>query len=190
MAELNRIREKWYVIQVRTSTEDKMCRRIERACEEHDKVAKDKESRVYLRECFCPKYRTQRKRKGVWQNIDLPQIPGYVIAVTAHPAQLAEAIKEIHDMCKLLSDGEEYQPLNEDERAWVDMRTARGNRVIPMSFARKVGDQIEMTDGPLKGYEGSIVAINRSKSTAYLEFHVGPIRIKTRVGLAVLPGEK
>lgn len=187
MGKLGKIASKWYVIQVRATLEDSMCRQIERICEQHDENAEGDEGRVDLRECFSPRYRTQRKWKGEWETVEWPLIPGYVIADTAHPEQLAEAIRGIRDLCKPLSDGETYAPLDDKERAWIERWTGEGDRVIPMSFGKKLSDgKVQVIDGPLEGYEGEI-EFNRKKSTAYLEFHVGQITIKTKVGMGILP---
>jgi transcriptional antiterminator NusG len=182
-----KVGSKWYVIQVRTATEEAMCRKIERACQEHDDAAAEA-SRVSLRECFSPRYRTQRKWKGEWESVERPLLPGYVIVDTAHPAQLAQAVRSIRGLSRLLSDGETYEPLDDKERAWIERWTGKGERVIPMSFGRKLADgKVQVTEGPLEGCEAEIVSVNRKKSTADLEFHVGPMRIKTKVGLGILP---
>ena len=191
MGKLRKISSKWYVIQVRTTMEDAMCWHIERACEEHDRHADDEAGRVDLQECFSPRYRTQRKWKGEWETVEWPLIPGYVIADTAHPAQLAEAIRGIRDLCRLLTDGETYAPLDEKERRWMEQWTGKGDRVIPMSFGKKLADgKIQIVDGPLQGLETESIEYNRKKNTAHLEFHVGQMRIKTKVGLGILPDKQ
>ena len=178
----------WYVIQVRTGMEDAMCRRIERMCLEHDETAENRRACVGLRECFSPRRMGQRKWKGEWQDVEYPLLPGYVIVDAENSDRLAEAIRGIRDLCKMLSDGETYLPLDDNERMWMNRKTERGNRIIPMSFARKVGDRIEVTDDSvLYGYEGIIKKIDRKNSLAHIEIHVGPITIKTKVGLGIIP---
>ena len=179
----------WYVIQVRSSTEDGMCRRIEKACAVHDENAEGAASRVGLSECFSPRFRTQRKWEGEWRDVEHLLLPGYVIADVRNPVQLAEAIRKIRDLCRLLSNGETYEPLNKGEREWIEGQTKKGDRVVPMSFARKVnpGDSIEITEGPLSGFLGKVVKIDRANSLAHIELHVGQMTIKTKVGLAVMP---
>ena len=180
----------WYVIQVRTGMEESMCRRIERMCFEFDKAAEAESYCVGLKECFSPKFKTQRKWKGEWQDIEHLLLPGYVIADAENPARLADAIRGIRDLCRLLSCGETYMPLEQGERIWMERQTQKGNRVIPMSFAYKVGEELEISEGPLKGFYGQISRIDRSKSTAYLELHFGQMTIKTKVGLGILPCEQ
>ena len=115
-----------------------MCHRIERACLEHDKAAEDEAHCTGLEECFSPRFKTQRKWKGEWQDVELLLLPGYVIADAKNPSQLADATREIRDLCRLLSDGEAYVPLDEAERMWIERQTRKGERIIPMSFAYKI----------------------------------------------------
>ena len=183
----NAIRSNWYVIQVRSTTERAICRQVEQVCAEHDEAAEDDASRVGLRECFSPRFKTQRKWKGQWQDVEHLLFSGYVIADARNPEQLAIAISRISGLCRLLSSEEAYVPLNEGERAWVERQTHKGDRVIPMSFAHKVGDDLEVMEGPLKGYTGRILKVDRQNSLAHLEFHLGQMTIKTKVGLAVVP---
>ena len=179
----------WYVVQVRSGAESRMCSQIERACRAHDEVATTEQGRVGLRECFTPRFKTQRKWNGVWQDVELPLLPGYVIADAENPVQLAAAMRSVRDLSKLLAGGETYEYLDEDEHAWLERQTHKGDRVVPMSFARRVGDVVEVTEGPLKGHEGKIVKIDRQNSLAHLEFHAGQLTVRTKVGLAVLPGK-
>ena len=91
-------------------------------------------------------------------------------------------------MCRLLTDGETYEPLNKKEWQWMERWTGKGDRVIPMSFGEKLTDgKVRITDGPLRGYEGEIVEYNRKKNTAHLEFHVGQVKIRTKAGLGIVP---
>lgn len=178
----------WYVIHVQTGREQKMCDLFVSACREADELAG--EGGRLLEECFCPRFQTQRKRRGEWQDIEHPLMPGYVIAVTSNPDRLAQILRGIPKHARMLTLGEAYVPLSEQERRWLDEQTRPGERVVPMSVAYKRGDTIVITDGPLKGREWMVDKINRANSLAHLELHVGAMTIRTTVGLAVLPEEK
>ncbi|WP_165249289.1 hypothetical protein [Adlercreutzia sp. ZJ141] len=140
-----------------------------------------------LDECFAPRYRTQKKMRGEWRNVERPLMPGYLIAVVNDPSQLARVLRYVNGFCRVVKVGQTYVPLSDYEREWLEASTSRGNRVVPMSFGHKVGGVLEVTQGPLKGYEGRIVGVKRADSLAMLEFHVGNMRIKTTVGLGILP---
>ena len=176
----------WYIIQVQSAAEQATCRKIERVCAEHDAAAPAGE-RVGLKECFSPRYKSQKKWKHEWRDVERPLLPGYVIAVVENPALLARGTSGLGTLCKLLTNGEAYSPLDEGERMWIESQTRKGDRVVPMSFAQKEGDVLVVTEGPLKGREGQIVKADRANSIAHIELHVGQITIKTEVGLGILP---
>lgn len=176
-------REKgWYVIQVQTGHELAMCDLIER------NLASDRgqAARELLDECFSPQFKTRRKYQGEWRDVTKLLLPGYIIAVTAMPAELALRLRRIPEFTRLLNMGETFVPLNDSERGWIDAFTKKGDRVVPMSLAVKDGDTIVVTEGPLRGHEGMIVRVNRRKCLAFLEFQIGGKRITSMVGLGIL----
>lgn len=189
----------WYVIQVETGRELHACEAIWRACsnaeqEEHLLTAETDEGidsgdsdGVLLRECFSPSYRTQFKLHGEWHDEEKLLLPGYVVAVTSDPWKLARVLRKVSGLTRLLTMGETFAPLSEDDRSWIERWTTEGDRTIPMSIAYKEGDSIVVTEGPLMGHEGMIVRIKRRLNLAELEIHAGQMTIRTTVGLAVMP---
>lgn len=178
-------RAEWYVIQVKTRYEEQIASRILQESALVD-AQQDREDDPLLRECFSPRFITQRKRMGQWRDVERPLLPGYVIAVTADPAELARRLHRVPYLTRILTSGETYTPLNAAERAWLDEQTREDDRVVPMSFGYKVGDQVVVTEGPLVGREWQISRISRSKSFAHLELHVGGLTFKATVGFALL----
>lgn len=176
----------WYVIQVLTGHEGRMSSLIMATFAQQKRTA-EAGGALHLEECFTPRFCGRKKWKDGWRDVEYPLLPGYVIAVTDTPAALAELLRGINGMCRLVSSGDAYTPLDDGERAWVEAQTNRGDRVVPMSFGYKEGDNLVVTSGPLKGFEGRIVRVDRRNCLAHLEFHVGEKTIKTSVGLAVVP---
>ena len=177
----------WYVIQVETGRERAACEAILRAC---DSVSEHGRARgALLQECFSPRYRTQFKLHGEWHDEERLLLPGYVVAVTADPWELARILHGVSGLTKILTMGETFVPLSDDDRNWIERWTAKGDRVIPMSIAYKEGDKIVVAEGPLKGHEAMITQVKRRQNLAKLEIHVGQMTIRTTVGLAVLPGK-
>ena len=179
-------RARWYVIQVLGGQEGRSCTLIEAACTD----MYDNQGVAVLSEVFCPRYITRRKYKGEWREVERSLLPGYVIAVTSNASALRERLWHVNALTKLLMFGGEFVPLRDEERAWIEENTAKGNRVIPLSIAVKDGDSVVVTEGPLKGHEAQIIRINRRKCVATLELNVGGKRVTTQVGLAVLSGEQ
>jgi len=133
----------WYVVQVRTGQEDRMCEVVRRVCDEYDDNASDPHERVNLRECFNPRFKSQRKRKGQFHDVEYPMLPGYVIADVDNPAMLAHALRSVRELCRVLAAEETYVPLNDNEREWVETQTRPADRVFPLSFGYKEWIQLD-----------------------------------------------
>lgn len=178
----------WYVVQVTSGQERRMCELIEATCAEANEQASGDGDRLVLDECFSPRFIAQRKRRTGWTDTEHSFLPGYMIAVVDDPAGLARVLRAIPEFCRVVPVGKTYVPLDETERSWLEASTGRDDRVIPMSFGYRDDDGVlTVVNGPLKGHEGQIVKVNRAASLAHLEFHVGGKTIKATVGLGVVP---
>lgn len=169
------VRSKWYVIQVVSGRERKVCELL------RAKIGED-----VLKECFSPAYATQRKVRGEWEEHRSLLFPGYVIAVTRDAAELKARMRTVAEFTRLLSLGEHFTSLTKAERAWICAYTQQGERVMPMSMAVMEGDQVRVVQGPLLGQEALIDHVDRRRSTAYIEFEMFGRRIKTKIGLGVV----
>lgn len=169
----------WYVIQVQGGREEAMAQRIEQL------VPSD-----VFDEVFYPKYTTEIKQRGAWQQVQKPLFPGYLVCVTRDPRGVQRRLNAMDGFARVLAQGDEFVPLACEERELIGAFTRRGERVVPMSEAFKDGDRVVVTEGPLLGHEGLIKDINRHKCTAYLEVDLCGRRVSTRVGLAVLSKEQ
>lgn len=152
-----------------------MCRLIER-------IAPD----GVLEECFSPRYATQMKVRGEWVSVEKLLFPGYLIAVTDQVESLEAALRRIPEFSRLLSMGETFVPLHEEDQAWIGVFTEKGARTVPMSVGVIEGDRVVVTDGPLVGLEALIKKVNRHKSLAFLEFEICGRRVVTKVGLGIV----
>lgn len=139
-----------------------------------------------LKECFTPRFVTEKKVRGVWERTESLMLPGYIIAVTSNPIQLYERLRQVHEFTRLLRMGGAFCPLAEEERAWLAAFTVDGDRVIPMSIGVMEGDRVVVQRGPLKGREACIVSVNRRKSLAFIELDMCGRRVKTRIGLGIV----
>ena len=177
----------WYIVQVQHGAEDRMCAAIIRACNEASFDANGEPSEPFtLQECFCPRFRTQKKIRGEWIDLERPLMPGYVVAVTNDLWRLQRVLNAMLHFARVVTSTGTYIPLGTENRQWIEQGTREGDRVVPMSMAYKEGDRVVVTSGPLVGKEGDIVRVNRKASLAFLEFHVGALRITATVGLGIV----
>ena len=198
-------RPEWYIARVQTGEEDRVCRLITQACQVADQLSHQAALAAAatddlnpatagptLRDCFSPIFRTQKKLRGQWITVERPLMPGYAILVTASPARVRDCARQVRGFYRILRMEETYIPLTPEERSWLEHATQDegDKRVVPMSFGYLDGNRVVATSGPLVGHEGIIVKIKRSASLAFLEFHVGTKRIKTTIGLGIVPEDR
>lgn len=165
----------WYVVQVATGREEAMCELIER-------VAPD----GVLEECFTPRFETQKKVRGEWVGVRPVLFPGYLIVVTDRVDELWAALRRMSEFTRLLSVGEAFAPLSDEDRAWLSVFTERGSRTVPMSMGVIEGDRVLVTSGPLMGREALIKRVDRRRSIAYLELEMFGRTLTTKVGLGIV----
>ena len=164
----------WYVIQVRSGTEEE----IQRQCE----TVIDKE---ILERAFVPYSEQERKYQGEWHREYKVLFPGDVFLVSKDKAELFYQLKRVIGLTKLLGTGDEIVPLSEDEIRFLTA-FGREDQVVEMSEGFIENDRVVITSGPLQGNEGLIRKIDRHKRKAYLEIDMFGRKLKTQVGLEIV----
>ena len=164
----------WYVIQVRTGTEEE----IQRQCE----TIIDKS---ILEKSFIPKYEQERKYQGEWHTELKILFPGYVFLVSGEKEKMFFEVKRIIGVTKLLGTGETIVPLTDEEVNFL-LRLGGDEQTVEMSEGIIENDRVVVTSGPLKGSEGLIRKIDRHKRKAWLEIEMFGRTVEMQVGLEVV----
>lgn len=147
----------WYVVQVRTGTEENI--RIQ--CEKHM-------SGEVLERCFIPYYEEAKRIRGNWTTLEKVLFPGYVFIITEKLERLYEQLHEVIGLTKLIGTGREIVPLCAEEIAFIQ-GIGGENQVVEMSEGVIEKSNVRITSGPLMGMEGMIKKIDRHKRKAWLE---------------------
>lgn len=168
----------WYVVWIRTGQEEK----LKQMCE----TVIGRET-VY-KECFIPKTETVRRIRGELSKRENILFPGYLFFDSADPAMLHERLKKIPEFTKLLGADGIPKPLYPHEEAFL-RRLSDGERVIRISKGYMKGDELVVTDGPLKNYRGRLAHIDRHKREATLEVDFLGDKRTVTVGLEVVKKE-
>ena len=172
----------WYVIQVSTGKEAKVCELVKHAA--HERCG-DLE-RTVLRECFVPLYQFERKFHGEYRVVSRNLFPGYVIAVSSDVGKLNRLLHGVSAFTRILGSSREFVPLDRTEMAFINSFTSEKHRVVRVSRAVSEGDTITVVEGPMVGKEGWIKKINRRKGTALVETVMFGRTIQAEIGLAVV----
>lgn len=134
----------WYVVQVRTGTEENIKIQCERRI-----------PRELLTDCFIPYYEEPKKADGQWIRQRRVLFPGYVFVVTDDISGLFLQLKCVSGLTKLIGAGEDIIALTDSERSFIESFGGDG-KVIEMSTGIIEGDRIIIESGPLMGREGYI----------------------------------
>ena len=164
----------WYVIQVRTGTEEGIRRQCEKVIEKE-----------ILERSFIPYCEQMKRYQGEWHKEAVILFPGYVFLVSEDEDRLYQKLKEVIGFKKLIGTGREIVPLDETEVRFL-LEFGKEEQLVSMSEGIIVNDKVVVTTGPLKGNEGLIRKIDRHKRRAYLEIEMFGRKIETQVGLEIV----
>ena len=147
----------WYVIQVQPKSEHRLCSKI-----------KDRVSKKLYSDCFVPQVEYLFKKDGNFEKRIKPLFPGYIFVITEDIRSFYDSLKFIHGFKKILTDGEDFSPIKQEEADFIAGITDK-DRNISLSEGYIINSKIVVTSGPLVGYEGVIKKIDRHKRLAYIE---------------------
>lgn len=139
---------------------------------------------------FFPKVERFKRVREKEELVLLPLFPNYLFIESRYPQNLFLRIraaqgKAIFQYCQLLRNNEYIYPISEEE----DERLASlcdENHVLRSSAGYLQGEELVITDGPLKNRKGLIIRINRHKKIAVLSIPFMGEKREVVVGLDVV----
>lgn len=164
----------WYAIQILTGAEKntiQMCR-----------ILLDTD---VLKQIYSPEIEVMKRYRGSWHRLNKPLFPGYLFMETEDVNKLFLMLKQIPKLTKVLGTDMDFVPLQEAEVEMLD-RLLDQEKVLRLSSGIVVGDQLEITAGPLMGMEGMVKKIDRHKRIAILEVPMFGRVVETTVGLEIV----
>ena len=164
----------WYVIQVRTGTEE----RIRLQCE---RIIPDS----VLEKCFIPYFEEKKKIQGEWRMRKKVLFPGYVFVVTEKLEPLYQALWSVIGLSKLIGTGREIVPLTEKEKNFL-LEMGGEKQMVELSLGIIENSQVIVQSGPLMGKEGLIRKIDRLKRKAWIEIEMFGRLQRVEVGLEIV----
>ena len=122
----------WYVMQVRTGTEENIrcqCQRL---------ISSD-----ILKRCFIPYYQQKKRFQGKWHIQERILFPGYVFLIAENLEQLAENLRKVTGMTRLLGTGDEIIPLSQEEVELL-LKLGKEEQLVAMSTGIIENDQVRI----------------------------------------------
>lgn len=137
----------WYVMQVRTGTEENIRCQCQRLI-----------SSNVLERCFIPYYQQKKRFQGEWHIQERILFPGYVFLITQDPEKLVNGLRKVIGLTKLIGTGDEIVPLVQEEIDLL-MKIGTDKQLVEMSSGIIENDRVQILAGPLMGMEGNICRI-------------------------------
>ena len=163
----------WYVIQVRTGTEESIRVQCDRNV-----------SKAVLERCFIPYYEERKRIRGTWTTQKKVLFPGYVFLISEKLEELYESLKKVIGVTKLIGTGDEILPLKDSEVSLLK-RLGGEEQVVGMSEGMIEDSRVRIMSGPLVGMEGYIRKIDRHKRKAWIEVEMFGRLQRVEVGVEI-----
>lgn len=165
----------WYVIQVSIGHEWKIvnqCRSM---------ISQD-----ILKECFIPEYIKMKRYQNAWHEVKEILFAGYVFMITDKIDLLNVELKKLPEFARIIGKKKnDIFPLDPEEIAFLNA-FAKEDHIVTMSRGFIKGDQIVVTQGPMKGKEGLITRIDRHKRIAEIQLKMFNKEAVAKVGLEII----
>ena len=143
---------KWYVVHTYSGYENKVASNLEKTVENRQLQDLIQEIRVPTEK--VPEITESGKRKEVERKI----FPGYVIVKMVMTDESWYAVRNIRGCTGFVGPSSKPIPLTEDEVARLGIE----QRDIQVSY--KVGDSVNIVDGPLEGFVGTVEEMDVEKN--------------------------
>lgn len=148
---------KYYALQVKTAGEDDFLSHVR-------KIVNDDEYHF-----FFPKRVLTIRRKGKNANVNVPVFPGYLfLACQDTPDPICFLVRKIEGFYRFLPDNHKIKTLSDRDLLLLKHFMSFGEIADKSKVSFDENDRIVVHSGPLKGYEGCIVKVDRRKQRAKL----------------------
>lgn len=166
----------WYVIQVMSGEEEKIAY-----------LCRQRITKQLYENIFIPRYVRKKKYQGEWHEENRILFPGYLFVDTKEE-NMKEIILQLHfidGMTKVLGDGTQAVPVAKKEQEWLKSMMDE-QYIVQVSVGHIIGEQIQITSGPLSQYPAIIRKIDRHKRMAEIDIELFGRYTRVQVGLEIV----
>lgn len=143
---------KWYVVHTYSGYENKVASNLEKTVENH------KLQDLIQEICVPTETVTEITDSGKRKEVERKIFPGYVIVKMVMTDESWYAVRNIRGCTGFVGPSSKPIPLTEDEVA----RLGIDNKAVEVSY--KVGDSVNIVDGPLEGFVGTVEEMDVEKN--------------------------
>lgn len=173
----------YFVIQVVSRTENEMMKTI-----------KDYVPSSLIKDIFVPLRKRMKKVDSKWIEYDERCFPGYIFVETDLPKELSVELKKIEKFSMLVGFGKGasryFMPLSEEEEVMINRLIGKNNVIDLSRITIEEGKVIKIIDGPLMGFEGTLIKYNLHKRVAIIEIDFAGNKSKIQLGIDIIEEKK
>lgn len=154
MASENNDKREWYAIHTYSGYEDKVAENIKQRIETLDLGDK-------IFDVIVPKEKQIEIKNGKRRVVENKIFQGYVLVEMILTEQSWYAVRNTPNVTGFVGSGDEPTPVAEDEIRSIKKRMGVEEPKYKINFTP--GEAVNITDGPFKGFDGSISEIDEQK---------------------------
>lgn len=165
--------EMWYVMQVHTGTETRVCEQCRSRVMETDE------------DVFILQAEKMKKLQGQWFLVVGRLFPGYVFVETDRIEDFLTRLKKTGIAMKVLCTGEEMTPVYSEEEEHLRM-LGGDNHIVKYSEGYMEKEVLTVTSGAMKDYKGIVKKVLRHRRMVVLEVPLMGRTVEVTVGLGIV----
>ena len=142
---------KWYVVHTFSGYENKVATNLE-------KIVENRHLQDWIREVRVPTETVVEVKGTQSREVERKIFPGYVIVKMVMTDESWYAVRNIRGCTGFVGPSSKPIPLTEDEVARLGIE----NKEVEVSY--KVGDSVNIVDGPLEGFIGTVEEMDVEKN--------------------------
>lgn len=158
--------KKWYVLRVVGGKEKKCKEYIENEIEKNYTLSKN------ISNVLLPVEKVYKVRKGKKYAIDRNFYPGYILIEANLDGNTISSIESMPDVMNFLKSGNKLSPLKKNEIDRILNKVDETKEMTKFDIPFIVGENVEISDGPFKSFNGEITDINEHKKTLKLNVKI------------------
>lgn len=172
----------YFVIQVMSKTENALMNQI-----------KNNFDSSLVSDVFIPIKERMKKINGKWVKTEEKFFPGYIFVETSKPKEVAKQLRKIEGFTRLVGFGDvgkiNYVPLSKKDEEMINSLLARKNKESIVKLSKiyiDEGKKVKIMDGPLLGFEGTLIKYNLHKRTALVDVDFNGKVISVQLGIDIV----
>lgn len=158
--------KKWYVLRVVNGKEKKCKEYIENEIEKNEELSKN------ISNVLLPVEKVYKVRRGKKYAIDRNFYPGYIIIEANLNGKTISDIESIPNVMNFLKTGNKIIPLKNSEIDRILNKVDKEKDMTKYDIPFIIGENVQISDGPFKSFNGEITDINEQKKTLKLNVKI------------------